>query len=315
MATRPLRFDRNRDQLRQLRTFCEAARLRSMSLAAEHLGLTQPAVSRSVRELEFQIQATLFQRVGRGIGLTAAGERFYALARPLVEEMQGLFDNFAEHVENDVTGHLEIAASVAGAAVVLPPYVKRFRDRHPGMRLRVRSCALAEGLALLQDGTVELALGARESPMDSSIEYREMMSYEIVLVTSLGHPLADRETVTLPEAVEWPMIMPPPGSYSREFGEAVARAFGVDLKAAVEVRGWGVIKRYVEQGLGVCVAPSLCIHETDQLAVIPFEDGFEARSYGVYNLRDRALPPPARHFHALLTTELAASNEPDTPES
>ena len=76
-------------------------------------------------------------------------------------------------------------------------------------------------------------------PEDSSLEYREMMSYEIVLVTSLEHPLAERETVTLREAAEWPMIMPPPGSYSREFGEAVTRAFGVDLKATVEVRGWG----------------------------------------------------------------------------
>ena len=271
-----------------------------MSQAAEQLGLTQPAVSRSVRELEFELEATLFQRVGRGISLTAAGERFYALARPLVDEMEELFGDFPRRVEQDVAGRVELAASVAGAAVVLPPYVKRFRDRYPGVRLRVKSCVLMEGISLLHDGKVELVVGAGEPLEDNLVEYREMLTYDIVLITSLDHPLAGRETVTPQDAAEWPMIMPPPGSYSRQFGEKAAREFGVDLKATIEVRGWGVIKRYVERGLGVCVAPSLCIHETDQLSVTPFKESFRARSFGVYTRRSRELPPPARHFIKLL---------------
>ena len=150
-------------------------------------------------------------------------------------------------------------------------------------------------------------LGAGGPLEDNLIEYREMLSYEIVLITSRDHPLSRHETVTPQDAAKWPMIMPPPGSYSRQFGERAAREFGVELKAAIEVRGWGVIKRYVERGLGVCVAPSLCIHETDQLSVVPFKESFEPRSFGVYTRRGRELPPPARRFLGLLIPGFVSS--------
>ena len=108
-----------------------AARLGSLTQAAQHLGLSQPAVSLHVRELEHELQAVLFDRGSFGISLTEAGERLYALAEPLLEGMEGVFAHFAERIEEDMTGRVEIAASVAGAALVLPPYIKRLRDRYP----------------------------------------------------------------------------------------------------------------------------------------------------------------------------------------
>ena len=94
--------------------------------------MSQPALSIHVRELEYELDAALFERLGWGVRLAPAGEVFHALAAPLVEGMVGLLENFAERIEIDVTGHLELAASVTGAAIVLPPYVKRFRERYPG---------------------------------------------------------------------------------------------------------------------------------------------------------------------------------------
>ena len=94
--------------------------------------------------------------------------------------------------------------------------------------------------------------------------------------------------------------MPPAGSYSRQSGETAAREFRVDAKAVVEVGGWGVIKRYMERGVGVCVVPSLCIHPTDQLSVVPLREYFGARSFGVYTRRGKALSAPARRLLELL---------------
>ena len=302
-----------RDRLRQLRAFCHAVRFGSFSKAAEHLGVSQPAVSLHVRELEYELEALLFERGGWGARLTAAGKQLHELASPLVEAMDGLFEDFAERIEADVTGHLDIAASVAGAANVLPPYVKRFRDRYPGVRVRVRNGTLGDGMALLRAGDVELVLGAREPLEGNALEYHEMLSYDIVLITSREHPLAGRNTVTPQEAAMWPAIVPPAGSYSRQFGETAAREFGVDVQAVIEVGGWGVIKRYVEWGLGICVVPSVCIYATDQLWVIPLTEYFARRSFGVYTRRENALTAPARQLLGIMIPGLCLSRERGIP--
>lgn len=294
-----------RDRFRQLRAFCHAARLGSITRAAEHLGLSQSAVSLHVRELEHELKALLFDREGSGVSLTEAGRRCYALAEPLVEGTEGLFAHFDEHAEEDLTGRVDIATGVVGAAFVLPTYIKRFRDRYPGVRLRVRNRPLGEGIAHLRAGEVEFVLGAHEPLEDMAMEYHEMLRYDIVLITSLDHPLAGRTSVTPQEAVQWPMIAPPAGSYSRRVGETAAKRLGVDARAAVEVRGWGVIKRYVERGLGVSVVPSICLHETDRVSAASIEDSFPARSFGVYTRRSRALTAPARRLLKLMIPEFA----------
>ena len=299
-------FDRKRtyykrNRLRQLRAFCYAARLGSITQAAARLGLTQPAVSLQVRELEDELEATLFDRSGSRISLTSAGESLHGIAEPLVLGMDGLMDNFGELVGDRIAGRLELVASVAGAAVVLPPYIRRLRERYPAIRLRIRSCPVSEGTKLLRDGEVELALGAEYRLAGRALEYREIVAYDIVLITAPAHPLAGRERVTLEEVAAWPAIVPPMGTEGRRFAESAARQFGVDVNAAIEVGGWEVIKRYVETGLGISVVPSICIHETDRLAVMPLQEYFGTRSYGVFTRRGQVLTQPARRLLQLLT--------------
>ena len=113
---------------------------------AEPAGVSLPAVALAVRELEHELDAILFDRRGGGVSLTAAGKRFHALAGPLLDAMDALLVDFVDRVEDDMTGRVVIAASVAGAAIVLPRYVKRLRERYPGVRLRVRNSTLGEGL-------------------------------------------------------------------------------------------------------------------------------------------------------------------------
>ena len=301
-------FDRQRayykrNRLRQLRAFCYAAQLGSITRAASRLGITQPAVSLQVRELEDELEAILFDRTGGRIVLTTAGETLYALAEPLVLGMDGLMDNFAELVGDEISGRLELVASVAGAAVVLPPYIKRLREQYPAIRLRVRSCPLSEGTKLLRDGKVEMAFGAEDRDASRALEYREVVAYDIVLIAALDHPLTGRERITLEEVAAWPAIVPPVGTESRQFGETVARQLGMEINTAVEVGGWAVIKRYVENNLGIAVVPGICIDETDRLAVIPLNEYFETRSFGVYTRRGQVLSQPAQHLLRLLTTD------------
>lgn len=308
MAVNRQRTYHKRDRLRQLRAFCHAARLGSITQAAVHLGLSQPAVSLHVRELENELEAILFDRGGSGISLTSAGETLFELSKSLVQGMDALSVNFMERIDDSVSGRLRLAASVAGASFVLPKYIKQFRDQYPQIRLRVRNCLLSEGVKLLLDDEVEFVLGVEEPYPEDNLEYRKLLSYDIVLITSLDHPLAGRETVSPEEASAWPAIVPPTGTYSRQFGETAAQRFGIDIKAVIEVGGWGVIKRFVEQGLGISVVPSITIHENDHVSVISLKDYFPPRSFGVFTRRGKFLTPPARRLLRLMVPDF-----PDPP--
>ena len=294
-----------RDRLRQLRAFCQAARLGSITRAAAHLGLSQPAVSLHVRELENELEAALFERGGSGVSLTAAGERLYELADPLVRGMDGLSVDLTERIDDGGWGRLQIAASATSTSFVLPPYIKQFRARYPGVRLRVRSCRLSDGVALLHDGEVEFVLGMEESYTD--VEYRELLLCDIVLITSLAHPLAGRDSISLEEVGAWPAIVPPPGTHSRQLGETATERFAAEANAVIEVSGWGAIKRYVEEGMGISVVPSVVLAETDRLSVIPLKKRFPTRSFGVFTRRGGFLTPPAHRFLRLMV--------PDFPET
>ena len=228
------RIYHKRDRLRQLRAFCGAARLSSITQAAEMLGVTQPSVSLHVRELENELDTPLFDRSGPGVSLTTAGKRLYELAEPLVRGMDGLNGVLMDRTDEAIPERLHVAASVAGAAFVLPGYVKRLRELYPSIRLKVQNCLLRDGLKLLLDDEVECVLGVKDPYPEDSLEYHQMLAYDIVLITARDHPLAGRSTVSPHEAGQWPAIVPAAGTYSRQFGETAARQFGVDIKSVIQ---------------------------------------------------------------------------------
>ena len=306
MAIDRKRIYHKRDRLWQLQAFCHTARLGSFMQAAESLGITQPSVSIQIRELENELETLLFDRSASGVELTPAGQRFFDLAEPLVRGADELSVASTDQFDEAFREHLQLAASVVGAACVLPRFVVQYRNLYPNVRLTVRNGPLREGLELLLGDEVEFTLGVKDSYREDSFRYREILTYEIVLITALDHPLAGRESVSPEEASAWPAIVPAAGTHSRHFGEAAARQFGVDIKAAIEVGGWGVIKRYVESGLGISIVPSIAVLKTDRLAVISLREYFQRRSFGVFTRRGEYLTPPARAFLRLVI--------PDFPE-
>ena len=300
-----------RDRLRQLRAFCTAARLRSLSAAAEHLGLTQPAVSLQVRELEHELGAVLLERARAGVTLTPAGERLYAHAAPLVGAVDAVFDDLHASIDDaDAAPQVRLGASGMCAAFLLPPYLARFRERHRAVALRLETVPVDEGLALLRDEAVDFVVASAVPDAGEAVDYHALLASRLVLIVPLGHPLAARERVSVPEAGAWPAVVPPAGSAGRAFGEALARRFGVDVDAVVEVGGWGVLKRYVEAGFGVSVVPRLCVSPGDPLSVVELDAELPAVGYGVYIRRDRALIAPAARLLQLMIPELSLPSPP-----
>ena len=178
---------------------------------------------------------------------------------------------------------------------MLPPLLKRFRDEHPAVRVRVTSCAVNTGLSLLSSGEADLVIGG-ELPETETFSFHPTFSDDLVLITPEAHPLAGRESVDIEEAAQYPAVVPPEGTDSRRFGESIARRFGVKVNVAVEASGWGVIKRCVEDGLGISVVPGLCLTGTDRVWAIPFARYARSRRYGIFTRRGQPLSWPVRRL-------------------
>ena len=304
MAVNRQRIYHKRDRLKQLRAFYYAARLRSITQAAERLGLSQPAVSLHVRELEHELEAVLFDRGGPRISLTAAGETLSRLVSPLVEGVDDLLLNFAEQLQDTASGDIYIGASHGGTAYVLPPLLKRFRDVYPGIRMHVKRCYVREGFRLLLADEIDFLIGPQESlqgkTLVEKIAQRSLFAYDLVLVTPLDHPLAGRESISREEVTAWPTIAATPGTFSTQSGKSIVQAFDLESNVVIRAGGWSAVKHYVEAGLGIAVIPSVCVSPKDLLSVIPLTQHIERREYVVFFRTDKRLSAVADRFIELM---------------
>lgn len=290
------------ERMRQLRAFCRVVEMKSITRAAAAVGLSQPAVSAQVQELEFEMQARLFERHGPHIALTPAGECLYELARPLVERLERIPVDLVERMDENISGELRIGAGAAAVIYILPSFAKRFQDEYPGIRLRIERILSDESYEVLQDGKVDFLFGFARAK-DARFSFHPILASRLVLITPKDHPLAGRTSVGIQEISGDAAIVPPVGTFSRNLGESIARQFGAEINAAIETSGWGLIKTYVEAGFGISVIPSVCVSRTDRLSVIPIEELREVQDYGVFIRSDVPLAPPARRFLLMMDPE------------
>ena len=303
MALDRKRIYHKRDRVRQLQAFCHVARFQGMTRAAAHLGVTQSAVSMQVRELEHELEAVLFERSGPRIALSPAGQQLFAIAEPLLEAMDRLPEVCTGPLGDSFSDELRIAAGPGAVAFVLPPYIRRLRDENPNLRLTLSTCRVGEALKLLGANEVDLAMGAERFGSEDCIYY-PAFSYDLVLITSLDHPLAGRESVDVREVARYPAVVPHAGTYARQFGEGLARKLGAELNIAVEARGWEVLKAYVEVGLGISVVPDICVRERDPLSVIPLREYVGPQSFGFFARRGHRLALAAERLIEIVDPSL-----------
>ena len=287
------------DRLKQLRAFCHAARLGSISRAAERVMSSQPAVSLQVRTLEEELGVMLFERHGPRIALTRVGESLYKLAMPLVEGMDRLPDTFAERYRGIVEDSFTIGAGQTSASYLLPDYLRRFRERHPDIRVNVRIGTGQERLNWLRSYDVDVILAAMDIP-PADVEFQLVYVSELMLITPEDHPLAGRKSAEISEIASYPMIGHAPGKYVQQLAEVIMRLRGVAPNVVVEVDGWSAIKHYVESGLGLSFVPDVCLTQDDRVWRIPIGELAPPRKYGAITRCDGLMSLAASRFFQIL---------------
>jgi len=292
---RTFRYKQNR--LQQLKGFCAVVQTRSVSKAADRLGLTQPTVSLQVQSLERDLRTRLFERRGPKIQLTFEGELLYDLARPLVEGFTALEEKFEARRNNVEQGKLAIAAGESTIHYVLPRAVQQFSSEHPGIALALNNVTGQQGLQQLRDRLVDFCVGPiLDTPAD--IAFEPVVAFDPVLIAALGHPLSKLRRVSLRDISRYPLILPPRHLSTWRQVEMVFLQHRLPYEVRLEMGGWEVIKRYVELGMGISIVMNVCLTGRERLEVIPVNRYFPKRVYGIVQLNGRALSPQARDFVA-----------------
>jgi DNA-binding transcriptional LysR family regulator len=299
--TSDLRLHYKQNRLKQLRAFCQAVKVGSISLAAEKLYLSQPTVSLQIQALEREFNSILFERRGPHIRLTPEGDALYRLAQPLVEGMDKLHETFTNYYGRFEEGTLDIAAGEATILYILPEPIKRFLKEYPGIDLRLHNVTGRDGLTMLRSDTVDLAVGSMLDVPDD-ILYYPFVTYQPTLITPLDHPLAQQTTVTLAEIAQFGLILPPRHLSTWRMVDTVFRHHGLSYTVALEAGGWEVIKKYVQLGLGLAIVTDVCLTGQESLQRIPVHDYFPTRSYGIVLRRGKFLSPQTKQFQKMLKT-------------
>ncbi|HJE88837.1 LysR family transcriptional regulator [Rikenella microfusus] len=198
----------------RLKTFVSVARHRSFTRAARELFITQPAVTRHIKELEAQAGTTLFDRSGGGIALTKAGEAMLFHAEKILDSYRRMqFD--MNLLTGNFSGELRLGASSTIAQYVLPPCLARFSTRYPEIRLTLDTGNSRQMVQALFSRSIDLALVEGEA-RHAGIRYEPFMRDELVLVTGSRSAYAARETVTPQELTALPIVLRENGSGTLE---------------------------------------------------------------------------------------------------
>src|SRR5579859_3073736 len=193
----------------------------------------------------------------------------------------------------------------------LPKHVEQFHRAHPKIEVRLHNVTGLEGLEQLRAGLVDFAVGPLMA-VPEDIEFHPIVSYEPVVITCPGHPLAFKK-LSLKEISRYPLILPPRGLSTWNLVDNTFKQHGLSYQVAMEVGGWEAIKKYVELGLGISLIISIGITGQERLEVLPAGEFFPKRTYGVVLRKGRILTPQAMRFVRLLRSVREPGSEPESP--
>jgi len=273
----------------QLQAFVEAARLGSVTRAADALFVTQPALTARLNALEKTVGAPLLVRRRGGVRLTEAGRAFLPYAE---RALQAVADgrHVLTELERGVVGHVPIGASPAVSTYALPSILKRFQETHPGVQVAVRTGHSEEVAELVKRD--EVAVGLSRALRDPDLESFTLYEDELVLVVHPEHPFVG--DVRSSELADEQFVLFDRASSYHELTSALFLDAGIIPRGVMELDNIDSAKKMVEHGLGVAFLPHVAVAgevRSGRLRIVPIADRQPPRRAIVAVRRRHAGPP------------------------
>ncbi|MCO5991929.1 LysR family transcriptional regulator [Actinoallomurus rhizosphaericola] len=242
--------------LRQFEYLVTVVDTGSFTRAAESLHVTQPALSHQIRALERDVGGPLLERLPRSIRLTPLGRSVLPHARAALADAERLH-SAARRTAGLEGGELEVATVYSISLGVLPPVLRNWRERHPGVRVRLREYPHADALqAAMSAGQADLAVGP--TPPDWEGPVRELGTEEFVVVVSADDPLARETTgsVALDSLADRAWVHYAPGNGLASLFEQVCAQAGFQARVAIRAEQTAAVPLLAAAGLGPALVPA-----------------------------------------------------------
>ncbi len=287
--------------LYKLKSFYTVARLGSFSRAAETLFLTQPAVSAQIKDLEYEYKAKLFDRVGRKIKLTRAGET-------LINYVKNILDIYEEShsavnmLKDVMDGSIKLGTSVLPGARLLPTIISYFKNDFPDTTFSIKTQKSASVVESIKQNHFDLGLIVSSECKLNKQELIERVLYKdrIVIGVSNNHPLTIRKSITVNELSNMPLIVSLKNTVSRQALDRLFHQYSIPFKIAYEIESKSMIKTMVENNLGISFFSTLEIRkevESHWMHTLEIEgDPLYRYTHVIYH-KNHELSPTAKAFY------------------
>ena len=286
-----------RIKLRHLNSVLETARLGGVARAGDALGMTQPAVSKAIAELEEILGTALFDRNRRALSLTPAGELFVRHGQAALATLQNGLD--ALEANRSGSNFVAFGALPTVAAAIVPRALARFIASPAACRTLVESGPSPYLLGLLRTAAIDFVVGRLAGPaMMDGLSFEHLYSEQLVLVVRPGHPLAAGESILLQQVATYPLLMPPRQAIIRPEVDALLIAGGVGrLKGEIETVSNSLGRAYALSTDAVWIISNGVVArdiETGQLVRLPVDMRSTLGPIGITTRTDADLRPATR---------------------
>jgi DNA-binding transcriptional LysR family regulator len=283
-----------------LRSFLAVADAASITDAAERIGVTQPALSRRLQQLEEYLGAQLFERGRKGAQLTEIGRQVQIEAQGIVSR----YDQLRESVFSQQRlegGTVRMGGGATAVSFILPGAIADFQAAHPHVRFQLREAGSAE----IADDVVagRLELGVVTLPVrDRDLRVIPLTTDHIALVAPRGHPLAARRRVRVQDLAEQSFVAFEAGSALRQIIDSRLREGGVEVNVVMELRSIPAILRMVSTTGNLAFVSRLGIDTGLDVVEVPVQGLRIERRLAIIARRGSALSPAAQGFTQRLLT-------------
>jgi len=287
---------------RQLNTFHAVARLGSVSLAADEMHLTQPAVSIQIGTLEESAGTPLLQRTGRGIRLTEAGELLAGYAGRILDLWREAGEEMAT-LQGVFSGTLRVGA-ITTAEYLLPPILVNFAKEHPKVKLKLQVGNRDEIVRMLAGQEIDVAIMGRP-PAELKTDSSAFAKHPMAFLAAPGHPLMSAPKPSLALLSDTRMLVRERGSGTRTTVERFFKDNGLPLRIGSELSSNEAIKQMCAAGFGIAfLSMHTCVLEMNAglLGLLPVPGNPIVRDWYVMHLASRQLPQVALAFEDYLRT-------------
>lgn len=266
------------------RVFYTVANNGNITKASEELNISQPAISKSIKNLEQQLGGNLFVRTKRGVILTEEGKEFYSYIKQAIEYINNAENKFTELV-NLETGCIKIGVSATLTKEFLLPYLEKFHKMYPKIDIQIITNISSELLPKLRNGLIDIVILnlAREN-YGNDIDIIKCKKINDCFVVNKNYLDLVNKDLSIKDLNKYPLILQAKGSNTREFLDNFASSYDIVLRPNMELASYSLVLEFAKIGLGIgCVTKDFIKNElkNNELYELMIKEKIPSRYIGI----------------------------------